>query len=256
MDEPDPPASTAEDPKIEQCLNCGADLEGAFCKECGQSASVERYTLKSFSREIYHKFRSLDATATFNTFKALIVDGGTFVEDYLEGKRVGFTNPVMYFFYYFVIDVLLIKVLRVVTSNPTFHQDGATGFDLQIVALVSTVFWGFLWWVFFRKSGLNLVENVVAAIYYVAQVNIVSLIFLIVSALFASRYPSLDQASSIIEVFLYFGYGIYFGRQLLKDPLWKLIPKQLVLTVIYFVILMVVLLFDLTGNVILEKIIK
>lgn len=235
------------------CLNCGSDLDGAFCRNCGQSASVERYTLKSLGTEIYQKFRSLDATSTFNTFKALTLRGGTFVQEYLDGKRVGFTNPIVYFFYFFVIEALLIRGLRIVTANPTLGAQGASGFDLQIVALASTVFWGFLWWVFFRRSELNLVENAVAAVYYVAQVNIVSLVFLIISAIFAKRFPWVEFATTAAEILVYFGYGIYFGRTLLKDPLWKLIPKHLLLSIIYFVILFVFLAFDAVATFVLQR---
>ncbi len=244
------------EPAVQICLNCGGELDGAFCKQCGQSALVERYTLKSLAHEIYQKFRSLDATATFNTFKALTLRGGSFVEDYLAGKRVGFTNPIVYFFYFFVIEIFLIRGLRWLIGDPSFGQQGVSGVDLQIVALASTVFWGFLWWAFFRSSGLNLVENAVAAVYYVAQVNILSLVFLVISAFFAKRYPWIVQANTLGEVLVYFGYGIYFGKSLLKDPLWRLVPKHLVLSVIYFLILFVFLAFDAVGNLIIDQIRK
>lgn len=229
------------------CLNCSANTNGAFCNECGQAVSVERYSLRSLVREIYLRFRSFEAVSTYRTFKALSVEGGEFVRRYLAGKRVGFTNPIVYFFYYFILEIFVVRSLQVVTADPSFGDHGVTGFDLQVIALIATIFWGIFWWVLFRKSGLNLVENSVAALYFVAHVNIISLTFLALSAVFVSWYPSAKYLSAAATGLLYFAYGIYFGRHLFNDPIWKLIPKQLFLTVVYVVILVSVLTADIVG---------
>ncbi len=233
------------------CLNCGAELLGKFCAECGQSTLTSRYSYRAFVNEIYIKFRSIDALATLRTFHALSVRPGEFVQAYLAGKRVGFTNPITYFFYYFVVEVFVLAFLQWATGNPGYGKQGTVGLEVQVVTLITTIFWGLLWWVFFRRSNLNLVENAIAAIYFVAQVNIFSLIFLIAVTPFAKRYPAVKDLIYAIEAVLYFGYGIAFCRKLSRDPLWLLLPKQLLLSVLFLVITILVFAADFLGGVLI-----
>jgi len=234
------------DPSI--CLNCAAEVLSKFCTECGQSTSTARYTFRSFANEIYSKFRSINALATLRTFHALVSRPSEFVQGYLSGVRVGFTNPIAYFFYYFVIEVFVLAFLQWATGDSNFGKHGTTGLHLQAATLVSTIFWGALWWLFFRRSDLNLIENVIAAIYFVAQVNIISLIFLIIAAPFANRYPMIQSIIFSAESLLNLVYGVFFGRKLFGDPLWMLIPKQMVLSLLLVMITILVFMVDFLGS--------
>jgi hypothetical protein len=217
-----------------QCQNCGLKLAGEFCHGCGQSAAVDRYTFKSFAVEFYNSFSAVIFTDVARTFWALIVRPGGFLRDYLAGKRVGFTQPVRYFFYAFVLELTVRGILIWLTNDQQFADAGKFDLRHQIIDLVSTFFWGSLWWMFYRNSDLNFIEDAVCALYFIAQMNFYSVIFLLVSAPFtANRY--LYWTLAIIELAITVGYSFYFARKLFREPFWKLVPIQIVLTILYVV---------------------
>jgi hypothetical protein len=168
------------------------------------------------------------------TFWALILRPGGFLRDYLAGKRVGFTQPVRYFFYAFILELTVRGILIWLTNDQQFADAGKFDLRHQIIDLVSTFFWGSLWWMFYRSSDLNFIEDAVCALYFIAQMNFYSVIFLLVSAPFtANRY--LYWTLAIIELAITVGYSFYFARKLFSEPFWKLVPIQIVLTVLYVI---------------------
>lgn len=224
-----------------RCLNCRTRLVSNFCAICGQAATVERYTLGSFVREIYKKFHSVDALSTLRTFLSLTFNPGKFVNLYLRGKRVGYTAPITYFFYFFVLEVTVRWVLHALTGNDDLGNASSDNLRTQLLTLASTVFWGGLWWIFYRSSPLNLTESVIAAIYFVAHLNLLSIFFLVAGAPFATKYPIVSNITAFAEIFLALFYGIFFCRRLYREPYWKLVPKQFVLTIIFLFITLAVI---------------
>lgn len=240
----------------DHCLNCHAGLSGDFCAKCGQASSTERYTFKSFAREIYNRFHTIDTVATFHTFLGLLIEPGKFVSQYLAGKRVGYTAAVTYFFYFFVVEIAVRSLLFRLTGNEDLGNTSMDNLQMQVLTLASTIFWGCLWYLFYRKSPLNLFESIIAAIYFVAQVNIFSLILLILSAPLTLRYPWLGDLPAFVELGLYFAYGIFFCRRLFREPYWRLVPKQLVLSCLFIVIVMILVFLNGDGTDIIRKAIE
>lgn len=237
-----------------QCLNCGSPVLGRFCQECGQASSTERYRFASLGRELYDQLRKIDASTTARTVFALLRDPGTFVRDYLSGKRVGFLGPIKYFFYSFVVQVLLGGIVFWLTHDRAFSSTSAIDLRFEIVSLISTVFWGLLWALFYRRSELNTVENVVAAIYFVAQVNFVAFFVQLIVFPFARFAAGLRDYLGLLDILITVGYSFYFARSLFSERLVLLVPKQLILTALYVVLLLITLFGDvmlriLTGSV-------
>jgi len=232
---------TENDELPARCLNCRARLSSNFCAFCGQAATVERYTLASFAREIYKKFHSVDALATLRTFRSLMFKPGKFVTLYLSGRRVGYTAPITYFFYFFVLEITVRWVLHTLTGDADVGNTSADNFRTQLLTLLSTVFWGGLWWIFYRKSPLNLTESIIAAIYFVAQVNLLSILILIAGTLLGSKSLRATSVTALADVILVLFYGIFFCRRLYREPYWKLVPKQFVLTIIFLFITLAVI---------------
>lgn len=215
------------------CINCGTTLRGIFCHHCGQAADTARYTFKSFSHEFYKSVSSVSVVAVSKTFFTLATQPGRFLRDYLGGMRVGYTNPIKYFFYAFVLELTVRGFLIWLTNdNDHFAAQGVKNIQVQILDLVSTFFWGFLWWAFYRRSGFNFTENSVCALYFVAQMGFYSTIFLLLSAPFVS-HSDFYIAISIVEFIAEAAYAFFFARRLFRDPIWKVVPKQILLTVLY-----------------------
>lgn len=214
------------------CLNCGEKLRGHFCQNCGQSAGISRYTFKSFAHEFYSQFVLVNPASVFRTFYYLATQPGHFLRDYLSGMRVGFVGPIKFFFFAFFIELTVRGALIWITSDRQFDHEGYRNINLQILDLISTFFWGFFWWAFYRRSGFNFTENSVCALYFVAQMGFYSTFFLIVSAPFIANH-NFYFAVGVIEFIVEATYAFFFARRLFRDPLWKVVPKQIALTILY-----------------------
>lgn len=79
-----------------QCLNCGAEVKGKYCHECGQKAHVNRLTAKALIHEIVHFFTHIEETF-FKTSLYFVIKPGTTSLNYIEGKRKRYQKPVSYF---------------------------------------------------------------------------------------------------------------------------------------------------------------
>jgi hypothetical protein len=99
------------------CLNCGTDLQGNFCHNCGQ----ENLEMKeSFGHMINHAvsdYFHFDYQF-FHTLKPLFAKPGKLTVDYLAGRRMQYLHPVkMYIFISLVFFVLFFQV----NSNNVVH---------------------------------------------------------------------------------------------------------------------------------------
>lgn len=85
-----------------KCLNCGAEVQDRFCPKCGQENVDVR---PSFHHLISHFFADLFHydSGFWKTMKTLLFKPGVIVNDYLNGKRKTYVEPVkLYIFVSFV----------------------------------------------------------------------------------------------------------------------------------------------------------
>ncbi len=74
------------------CRNCGGALGGEFCPACGQRQGAPRLTVRLLLREMPKLLFDLDR-GLFNTLRGLLTRPGRVVNDYLDGRRVRWFNP-------------------------------------------------------------------------------------------------------------------------------------------------------------------
>jgi hypothetical protein len=91
------------------CLNCGAELQGKFCHNCGQ----ENLQIKeSFGHMVNHAvsdYFHFDQQF-FHTLKPLLLKPGKLTIDYMAGRRAQYLHPVkMYIFISLVYFLLIFK---------------------------------------------------------------------------------------------------------------------------------------------------
>ena len=77
-----------------ECLNCGhpLDLSDKYCPNCSQANSVKKLTLRDFFEEFFSNILSYDSKL-FQTLAALFLRPGRITRQYINGKRLSYTNP-------------------------------------------------------------------------------------------------------------------------------------------------------------------
>lgn len=84
------------------CLNCGNEVQGRFCSNCGQENVESRhsfhYLFTHFLEDLLHYDGSF-----WKTIKSLLLKPGKLTVEYLKGKRASYVAPVkLYIFIAFV----------------------------------------------------------------------------------------------------------------------------------------------------------
>ena len=80
-----------------KCLNCGAELAGPYCQQCGQHAHVHK-TLKAFFHDLAHGVFHLEGKL-WNTLPMLVWRPGELTRRYIDGQRARFVSPIALFLF-------------------------------------------------------------------------------------------------------------------------------------------------------------
>ena len=80
-----------------QCLNCGTELIGSHCHNCGQQAHLHR-TLGAFLHDLLHGALHFEGR-TWRTLPKLFFKPGELTRRYIEGERARFVSPMALFLF-------------------------------------------------------------------------------------------------------------------------------------------------------------
>lgn len=92
--------------EAEHCLNCGTELTGQYCGNCGQRARSRLISIWELLRDAFGDLFELDSRL-WRTLVPLIVSPGRLTRDYLEGRRARFMPP---FRTYLVLSILFFVI--------------------------------------------------------------------------------------------------------------------------------------------------
>jgi hypothetical protein len=104
------------------CLNCGAELSGPYCSQCGQHRHVHK-TLTAFFHDLAHGVFHLEGKL-WNTIPMLAWKPGELTRRYIDGQRARFVSPIALFLFC----VFLMFGVVGLTSN-TKHASAAASAD-------------------------------------------------------------------------------------------------------------------------------
>lgn len=112
------------------CLNCGTEVPGRYCTNCGQENIVPHETfghlVKEFAADLVHY-----DSKTLLTFKYLFTKPGFLTKEYNAGKRVKYVHPIkLYIFSSFVFFLLYFTL--------TAHNDKPLDKDSQQAVEMAT----------------------------------------------------------------------------------------------------------------------
>jgi hypothetical protein len=79
-------------PPLTHCENCGAQLQGHWCAQCGQPAIEYRRSFRYVLADLLHEFLNWDSKF-FATIALLILKPWRLTNEFLAGHRVRYVNP-------------------------------------------------------------------------------------------------------------------------------------------------------------------
>ncbi|HET9054775.1 MAG TPA: DUF3667 domain-containing protein, partial [Cyclobacteriaceae bacterium] len=183
------PTSTA-------CKNCGAPLTGNFCQQCGQKADIHKITLKHLLHEFFHAITHADKGFLF-LMKELVTRPGYVVQEYLDGKRKKYFNPLTFF-------VITSTIWAIVVLNSGYFESMGSdsprasykmpgeiaryfsesmkiilAYGKIINLIISVPVLSLLSWLFFRKNKNTFAENLVLQSFMMGQAHLALVIIFI-----------------------------------------------------------------------------
>ena len=187
-------------------MNCGNTFDGAYCNACGQKASTHRFSVKHVLHDLPHSVWHLDRGVVKN-LRGMLNPRRT-VQDYIDGKRVGFFNP--FFFWLLTIGLIIFvesKLEKHINLGLTLEVDGNL-YDVGIILerYVNYYFFVFVFlyalpnlWLLRRNTGYNYAENVVATTFVMGYANVGYLLLLPFPPVFG--YPASGYYLALVVLF-------------------------------------------------------
>jgi hypothetical protein len=106
-----------------KCLNCGAELAGPFCHECGQHAHVHR-TLSAFFHDFLHGVLHFEGKI-WRTLPMLAWRPGELTRRYIDGQRARFVSPIALFLFCVFLTFAVMELTGGL-KEPNFNQQNVT----------------------------------------------------------------------------------------------------------------------------------
>jgi hypothetical protein len=124
---------------LTHCENCGAELSGQYCAQCGQAAVDYRRSFRHVIVDVLDSFLNWDSKF-FATIALLILKPWQLTNEYVGGKRVRHVNPLRLYLlasivFFFAINYS-VKSLRIepITLSPEIRAEIRTELDQENVA--------------------------------------------------------------------------------------------------------------------------
>lgn len=198
------------------CKNCQTVFSGNYCYQCGQIANVKRITWKEVFHHIPHALFHVNRGFIF-TIRELFIRPGYAVKDFIDGKRVNFSNPLMYivllggfttlFYNYFDVPLNIEgeNIHHLLRSNDIFSNKY---FIIKTIASIPIIA-GFCY-LLFREYKLNFPEYIVMGSFLTGQMMVIILLFLPLSlATKTLAVHSWVQGVNLLAFTVYAGIFLY-----------------------------------------------
>ena len=122
-------------PSVERCLNCDAEISGAYCSACGQVADIRIPSVAAMLQEGFGSVFSYDSRL-WRTLRTLGTRPGQLTVDFLEGRRVRYLGPLQLFVW---LETITFAAHRVFFDNTAKAGDAKTRELLLLGCLLTIV---------------------------------------------------------------------------------------------------------------------
>lgn len=227
------------------CLNCANNYDSAFCNVCGQNSATRRFGTKEWRQKLLHK--TPNASSGFLlTLITLLIRPGDAIREYLQGQRKLLLSPFSYMLIlcglYIVVSQFFEPVVKLPKSFTTLQESlqfiEANYTKLIVIAMIIPMTVGT--YLAYFKSGFNLTEHCVLNAYLMAQLLIVDIILVVLTASNLSNKHTLGY--TLIDMTLKFPYWIWTYWNFFKPKKWLKGIFQIIFSIILSGILLNILL--------------
>jgi hypothetical protein len=203
------------------CKSCAAPLSGVYCGQCGQKVIQRRITMRAIFDDIFSQISNVDHGLIY-TFLMLFKKPDQVVLEYLAGKTIKYSSPFRYLIFWSAVSALIYIGFgfydqqvegmgnlmqssedQKVNEFYTLYNDWMKQ-NFQLISILFIPFFAIFTRRFFKKSGLNYAEHLVANAYFSAQASIVFMPIL----LFNLSMDLITTLSMLIMV-VYYTYAIH-----------------------------------------------
>ncbi len=165
------------------CKNCNTDITDKYCARCGQKADTKRITWSQIVHFIPHALFHVNRGFLF-TMKELFIRPGYAVKEYIDGKRVSFSNPIMYivllggfttlFYNYFDVPLNVEgeNIHQMLRSSNILSNKYFIIKTFAIIPLIAGICY-----FMFREFRLNFPEYIVMGAFLTGQMMLIILLF-------------------------------------------------------------------------------
>ncbi|MBV6478087.1 MAG: hypothetical protein HGGPFJEG_00834 [Ignavibacteria bacterium] len=226
------------------CKNCGNELNGMFCSNCGQKHIEGRFNLKDLLHNFFHAFTHLDRGILF-LIKELFFRPGIVSAEYINGKRIRYFNPLQFL-------ILAVAVSTFIAVNyslfgPKINTDTISGIEetqrfflefnvfiykyFNLIIFISVPVISVYSYLFYKSSGYNFAENLIFNTFISGERTV----FYILLTPFLYFFK---QHWYIIIGFYYIGWIFYFGFaycQFFKGKTKHIILRYILLIIIFVI---------------------
>lgn len=203
------------------CLNCGAELQGAWCHACGQKATSKHLAMHDVAHDTVHEFLHLDGKI-LNTMKLLVFRPGELTREFVEGRRVRYITPLRLYLtwsvLFFALTALVPAARRAVITVKTTEATVAAAeaeadrlgeavmHSLPRAMFVLMPFFALLTWALYRKQQPFYIPHLYYSVHFHAFVFF--LLTLTVLCTILGRYGKMVGSVLFIAIFPYHFLGL------------------------------------------------
>lgn len=236
---------------MSNCINCQLEVTSSYCPACGQRNPVKKINAVNMWNDFLSRVYGFDGMFP-RTLLDLTIRPGHAAREYINGNRVKYYGPIGYFFLMITVYLLLASLIGVDlaeysrASSPMISESsgGQQEVNLQItnwmldnmrlVTFVIAIFNVFFTWLYFRKSGYNLVESSVLIFYYNGHLMWVGIVAIILYG-FTGWAISFNYYILITIGFMLFAYVNFYTYQ----TKWKVLLKGLLSYLSAYLLMMI-----------------